>query len=164
MPKKVIIILLLAIVPSSIFAQSKWNVDVGGGTTIIKKDVSADVFLGLGYQVSERIKVNLNTIYSKPKFEITDKKYDFNQTSLEAEYSFIPKSDIDISSIMGFSYLHFGNDIDLKHNDGIGINLGILLTFNNQERFNYGFRIVNTYSSISYGGIFSTNLYLRYNF
>lgn len=161
---KNIIALALLLASSTVLAQSKWNADFGGGTTIIKEDVSASVFLGFGYQTSERIKLNLNTIYSKPEFYITDKKYDFNQISLEAEYSFTPQSDINLASIMGFSYLHFGDDIDLENNDGLGINLGVLLAFNNLKKFNYGFRIVNTYSSISYGGIFSTNVFIRYNF
>jgi len=156
--------LIIMIFPTVFYGQSKLNVDAGGGTTIIKKDISASALLGLGYKVSDRIKVNLNAIYSKPEFEITKEKFDFSQVSLEAEYSFIPENNINLSSILGFSYLHFGDGIELKNNDGIGVNLGVLLTFNNLERFNYGFRIVNTYSSISYGGILSSNIYLRYHF
>lgn len=164
MLNKHLIIFILVFFPTLIFAQSKLNVDVGGGTTMIKKDISASALLGLGYKVSDRIKVNLNAIYSKPEFEITKEKFEFSQISLEAEYSFIPESNINLSSVLGFSYLHFGDEIELKNNDGIGINLGVLLTFNNLERFNYGFRIVNTYSSIAYGGILSSNIYLRYQF
>ena len=162
--KKIVLAVLFISSPILLFSQSKLNIDVGGGSTIIKKDVSASALLALGYKVSDRIKVSLNTIYSKPEYEITKEKFNFNQVSLEAEYSFIPESNINLSSILGFSYIHFGDEIELKKNDGIGVNLGVLLTFNNLDRFNYGFRIVNTYSSISYGGILSTNLFLRYNF
>lgn len=162
--KSNIFFFFLIMFPTIFYGQSKINADVGGGTTIIKKDIAASALLGIGYEVSDRIKLNLSATFSKPKFEITKEKFDFSQISLEAEYSFIPKSNTNISSIMGFSYLHFGNGIELKNNDGIGVNLGVLLTFNNLERFNYGFRIVNTYSSIAYGGILSSNIYLRYQF
>lgn len=164
MLRKILIIFSLLFLSYSGFAQSKWSTEAGGGTALIKKDVSPSVFFGIAYQVSEHVKINLSTLYANPKYEITNEKYDFNQVSLESEYSFTPQNNINISSIAGFSYVHFGSKIDLKHNDGIGMNLGVIVAFDNIEKISYGTRIVNTFSNVSYGGIFTANLFLRFNF
>ena len=161
--KKLLLMIALSL-PTLLFSQSKWNADIGGGTLIIKKDVGASAHFGIGYQASKHVMVNLNTVFSKPKSNDFDIKYDYNQVSLGVEYNFIPESNLGISSVMGFSYVHFGDNIPLKHNDGIGIDLGVRLAYELSEHFNFGFKMVNTYTSISPGGILLTDIFLRYNF
>lgn len=162
--KKMIFLLLLLSFTYFVTAQSNWSVDIGGGVTSIKEDASSSGFAGVVYQVSPRIKLNLNTLYAKPKYSEQDSnKYNFNQYSLEVEYAFIEESKLAIVPIVGFSFLHFGSDIDLESNNGLGINTGFSITYDDNKYFRYGMKLTNTYSSISYGGILSTSLFLRFN-
>lgn len=161
---KKLILMIALILPTLLFSQSKWNVDIGGGTLLIKKDVGASAHFGIGYQASKHVMVDLNTAFSKLKNDDLDLKYDYNQIALGVEYNFIPESNLGISSVMGFSYVHFGDNIPLKHNDGLGIDLGIRLAYELSEHFNFGFKMVNTFASISPGGILLTDIFLRYNF
>ncbi len=150
--------------PFALFSQSKWSADIGLGVTSIKGDVSTAGLLGVNYQASKRIKISLNTQYAKPEYDVTNQRYDFNQISIEAEYAFAPESKLAVVPIFGFSYIHFGEDIDLKHNNGLGINTGLSLTSYSGEHFRIGGKILSTYSKISYGGIFSTFVFVRYKF
>jgi len=164
MLNKHLIIFILVFFPTLIFAQSKWSTDIGLGVTAIKGETSTAGILGINYQASNRIKISLNTQYAKPKFDVTDQRFDFHQVSLEAEYAFVEESKLPIVPIFGFSFLHFGDDIDLKHNNGLGVNTGFSLTSFSNDHFRYGFKVVNTYSKISHGGILSTFVFVRYNF
>jgi|SRR5690554_593231 hypothetical protein len=158
-----LVIILTTLLPIISYGQEKWDIEAGTGMTVVRKDASVNGYFGIAYRVTNNMDLNLSSIFAAPHIN-SSTRYNFYQVSFDAEYLFLPESNNSISSIMGFSYIHFDKNDKVDENNGIGLNLGVRVIFNNLKKFNYGFRIVNTYSSISYGGILSTNVFFRYNF
>ena len=102
-------------------------------------------------------------MYANLKNDHLNGEYNFKKIAVTAEYFFTPNSFLGFSSNVGFSYISFDKKLGLNHNDGIGLELGVITTFNIDKHFDYGFILNSTYTNISPGGILQSNLFLKYN-
>lgn len=163
MPKKLLLLLSL-LFPLFVMSQSKFNIELTSGLLLIQKDNGLNASLGVSYSASPRIDVGVHYIFSEMSANSLDLNYKFNAISLHTEYAFIPENYLGLAGVFGFSYLMFDKALVLENNNSIGIDLGLKLMMNNTGKVNYGMKIINTYSSDSFGGIINNTLFLKYNF
>lgn len=166
--KKIIFILFVMFFFSThTFSQSKFNMEFDSGFLAIKKDAGFAFSGTVSYKVSSKVTPYINYLYSNPVYsnpenENLNLRYDFSKVSVGAYYSLSEES-ITFSSVAGFSYLFFDNFTFDNDDLGIGIDLGCLVVFNNDKRFSYGFKLINTFSTKPNGGILQSGIFFRYN-
>lgn len=91
-----------------------------------------------------------------------DTNYKLDKYAIQVAYDFLKSENTKLGSIFGFSYLNFEKNILDDDNNGLGMDLGIQTTFNVRGNFNYGLRIVSTYSGFSPGGILNAGINYTY--
>jgi hypothetical protein len=164
---KTILALILLFSLNLINAQeernSKFSIGFGASEQFVGKD-SGENFEGiLGYAINSDITLNLSFANATMRSDEFDLKYKLDKYAIQVNYDFGKSESTKFESIFGFSYLNFDKKMLLKDNNGLGIDLGIQTTFNVKKRFNYGLRIVSTYSSFSPGAILNAGVNFRYN-
>lgn len=162
--KKTILILLL-ILPISIFAQSKWNAEASGTSLLIKSDVGLAYGAGIGYQTSERINLIAGFLNASIDNDFISDDYNVVKYYFNVDYRL---SNIDsnygISSIMGFSYMDFDDKLNLDDGNGFGVDLGARTFYSHNDNYEIGFKLLSTFNSVSPGAILETGLYFKYKF
>lgn len=156
-------LVLLFLFPLLSIAQSKFSLNASAGALSIKEDIGENFELGVAYKVSNHIAINLNGMHAGMENDDLNLDYNFKKIALTAEYFFASEGSFGLSSNMGFSYVHFDKDLPLDKNDGLGVELGVKTSFNVDKKFDYGFILNSTFSSISPGGILQGNLFFKYN-
>jgi|SRR5690554_2779518 len=159
MKKIAFILFLFFFFCTSVFSQTNFNVEIDTGLLAIKKDAGF-VFSGtISYTASNKVTPYVNYLYSNIESNDSDLKYDFSKISIGTYYG-LSEGNITLSSITGFSYLFFDNST--VNSNALGIDLGILVNFNNDKRFSYGFKLINTFSAESNGGILQSGIFFKY--
>lgn len=159
---KKIIYLLFCINSFICLSQSRLSLGFDIGMLTIKKDYGLNSTAEIDYKISNNISVYSNCLFSKLNSDASDKSYNFSKIGIGALYGLNKDLDVNFSSITGFSYVIFENNY-LKDNHGLGIDLGFLVSFKSSNRLSYGFKLINTFSTISNGGILQSNLFFKYN-
>ncbi len=161
--KNSLTLMFFLLINYSTFSQSKISLNSSTGSLAIKKDFGLNYDFGIGYKISNRIQLNAETLISQLDKKEYDLKYDLQKYSININYNFLPDNKFYISSICGFSYINFDRKLVLDKNSGLGIDLGMNFGFNQNENFSYGFKLINSYNSISIGGILQSNIFFKYN-
>ncbi|WP_282042784.1 hypothetical protein [Winogradskyella flava] len=163
MKKTQLIILLL--LPITIFGQSKFNVEAHGSSLLIKSDAGLAYGAGIGYQASSRINLVLGYLNGTIDSDFIDDDYSINKYYFNVDYRFNKEnSKFGIASIMGFSYMDFDEKLNLNDGNGFGMDLGANTFITQNENFEYGFKLISTFNSESPGAILETGLYVKYKF
>jgi len=162
--KKIQLIILL-LLPISIFAQSKFNLEAYGSTLLIKSDTGLAYGAGIGYQVSNRINLVLGYLNGTIDSDLINDDYNINKYYFNVDYRFNSEaSKFGIASIMGFSYMDFDTKLNLDDGHGFGVDLGANTFIKQNDNFEYGFKLISTFNSESPGAILETGLYVKYKF
>lgn len=162
---KKIILILVMVLPISLFAQSKFSIEGNTSSLFIKNDVGFAYGGKVGYQASKQTTVVLGILNANIDSDIINTDYDVNKYYLNAVYRLNSiESSFGIASIMGFSYMDFDDKLDFTDGSGFGFDLGAKAYFKQNENFEYGFNLIATYNSKSPGAIFESGLFFKYNF
>lgn len=145
------------------YSQSKFVIESGIGEQFVKNDRGEFYEGSLNYKISNRIYICLDATQAKLKNSDLNLSYELNKYAFHVNYGFSNSDNSAIESVLGFSYVHFDKNLNLPKNDGLGIDLGAKSTFGLKHKLNYGFKLVNTYSSISPGGIYNASIFFKYN-
>jgi len=163
MKKTQLIILLL--LPITIFGQSKFNVEAHGSSLLIKSDAGLAYGAGIGYQASSRINLVLGYLNGTIDSDFIDDDYSINKYYFNVDYRFNKESSkFGIASIMGFSYMDFDDKLSLDDGSGLGLDLGVKALMSHNDNFEYGVKLISTYNSESPGAILETGFYIKYKF
>tara|TARA_R110002111_G_scaffold79274_2_gene125564 strand:+ start:550 stop:1065 length:516 start_codon:yes stop_codon:yes gene_type:complete len=163
------IIILVLILSSNLITAQEENVETSKFTfgfalseQLVAKDSGENFEVSLGYAISNDMSIYLSAANATMRSKALDKNYKLDKYAIQVTYDFAKSESTKLESIFGFSYINFDKKILEDDNNGLGIDLGIQTTFNLKSRFNYGLRIVSTFSSFSPGGILNAGIIFRY--
>ena len=152
-------VLILTMCLSS-FSQSKFQLSPSIGVLAVGEEGGTSYAFDVSYQTSKKWNVTLSYMYGDIEFD--DFETDVQSISLGGEHLFNPDSNTTLSSLFGFSYVMFNEDLNLEDDNGLGFQFGLRTTFNSQKRLNYGVNLMTTFVSNSPGGILQSNVFVRY--
>jgi hypothetical protein len=153
--------LLLASFTSS--SQSEFSGSLILNQQFVGEDIGINYEGQINYQIHPDISIGLSAAQANMSPEDSDRNYDLGKFGIHISYAFGNYENFKFESIVGFSYLHFSEDLVLKGNQGAGLDLGVQLVFGAMEKLHYGFKIVTSYSNISPGSIVNTGVFVTYN-
>lgn len=142
------------------FSQSKFNIEPSVGVIGVGSEDGTNYQMDFSYQTSAKWIVSLKYMYADIEFD--DFETDLQSISLGGEHIFNPESNTVLSSLFGFSYVMFNEDIGLEDNNGFGFQFGIKTRFNAQKRLNYGINVISTNVTNSPGSIMQYNVFVSY--
>lgn len=145
------------------YSQNNFNLEFETGILSIKKDIGYSFSGGFGYSVGNKATIYANYLHGGMKSKLLDVDYEIGKLGVGVYYNLSYESEFGFIPVAGFSYLFFDDSIPLDERNGLGIDLGFIAAFNNNARFSYGFKLVNTFSAISFGGIMQGSLFFKYN-
>jgi hypothetical protein len=154
-------ILLLAPFTSS--SQSDFSSSFILNQQFVGEDIGINYEGQINYRIHPDISIGLSAAQAHMNQKDSDRNYDLGKFGIHISYAFGSYDNFKFESIVGFSYLHFSEDIVLKEHQGAGLDLGVQLVFGIMQKFHYGFKIVTSYSNISPGSIVNTGVFLKYN-
>lgn len=154
--KKLFFILVLCIA-NQIVAQKILNLDFGSGLLLIKNNSGYDFDLGISYTLSQRTAIFGNYNYSNINIININNNSILNRFQFGGYYKLI-NSSTQISSIVGFSILFSEDNLILDRKTTLGADLGLLILFDADKNFNYGIKLINTFSPSSNGGLMQANI------
>ncbi|WP_179320027.1 outer membrane beta-barrel protein [Winogradskyella helgolandensis] len=168
--KKVNYIIVLAFILSInlIYAQdektdtSKFTFRFGLSEQLVGKDFGENFEVALGYAINNDMGIDLTLANATMRSKELDINYKLDKYAIQVTYDFGKSENSKLESIVGFSYINFDEKILEDDNNGLGIDIGVQTIFNLKSRFNYGLRIVSTYSSFSPGGILNAGAIFTY--
>src|SRR5690606_27622342 len=98
------LLLILFILPTTIFAQSKFSAEAYGTSLLIKSDAGLAYGAGIGYQATSRINLILGFLNGTIDSDLIDEDYNVGKYYFNVDYRFNSEdSKFGIASIMGFS-------------------------------------------------------------
>jgi hypothetical protein len=142
---------------------SKFSIGFGASEQFVGKDTGENFEGFVGYAVHPDITLIVSVANANMRSDAYDIKYRLDKYAFHVNYDFGKSEDTKFESIFGFSYVNFDKKALLEDNNGLGIDLGFQTTFNASKRFNYGLRLVSTYTSFSPGGILNAGINFKYN-
>lgn len=157
------LLLFVILISTCSFAQSKFSVGVGSNQQFLKSDSGLGYDVFISYNVHTDIAIHVTGSHANLESKDFDFEYNMNKYSLSANYDFAKSEKSKLESVFGFSYLNLDKKLLLDKKDGLGIDLGIKATFGLKNNFNYGFKIVSTYSNIAPGGLLAAGIFLKYD-
>ncbi|MDO4728083.1 MAG: hypothetical protein Q4B43_03645 [Bacteroidota bacterium] len=146
----------------SLHAQEKWNLNVGGNISAIKKEFGYGGDILLRYHTSEKTSVYGGGTYWTIHLPNTNKHTYMLQYKLGANYN-LTTGNTKIATISGFSLLNSNETLLLEKDYSIGIDLGVMLVYNEGNKTRYGSFIINTYSPYSNGAIIQMGFFVDFN-
>lgn len=164
MKTKFLILFLLANLMIS--AQSKFSVGLSFNQQIVKDDVSENLNLPegfLSYNFTSDIALSLSGSSINMKNDSSNTEYSVNKIAIQAWYDFGKNDKRKFQSIFGFSYLMFDEDLGLEEDNGLGLDFGFQFLFGKPaSRFNYGIKLVSTFTDFAPGGILNGGFIVLY--
>lgn len=161
--KKNITFLLVILITSTISAQTGFSIGAGLGQRLIGQDTGTDLPQGLiTYHLNEKLALSAVGSTAEIDADDADFEYNFTKLALQVNYDFSPFDSTRLESIFGFSYLMFDEDLNLEDDNMFGLDFGFQSVFNADKKFNYGIRVVSTFSADSPAGILTPGIFVRY--
>jgi hypothetical protein len=154
---------ILLLVPFTSSSQSEFSGSLILNQQFIGEDNGINYEGQINYRIDPDISIGISAAQATMDPKDADKNYDLGKFGIHVSYAFGNYDNFKFESIVGFSYLHFSEDIVLKENQGAGLDLGVQLVFGIMQKFHYGFKIVSSYSNISPGSIVNTGVFVNYN-
>ncbi|RCW92782.1 outer membrane beta-barrel protein [Winogradskyella arenosi] len=168
--KKVIYLLILVLTfnVNLVTAQdinadtSKFSIGFTLSEQFVGKDSGENIEGSFGYAINTNMSLYLTAANATMRSNTLDINYNLDKYAVQVAYDFLKSENTKLESIFGLSYLSFDDEILEDDNNGLGVDLGVQTTFNSGGSFNYGLRIVSTYSSFSPGGILNAGINFTY--
>ncbi len=164
-----ILILVLFFASNLIIAQeenedhiSKFSIGFTLNEQLVGKDSGENIEGVFGYAINSNMNLYLSVANATMRSDALDTNYNLDKYAVQVAYDFLKSENTKLESIFGLSYLSFDDEILEDDNNGLGVDLGVQTTFNSGGNFNYGLRIVSTYSSFSPGGILNAGINFTY--
>jgi hypothetical protein len=154
---------LLLLVPFTSSSQSEFSGSFILNQQFVGEDNGINYEGQINYRIHPDISIGISAAQAHMIQKDSDKNYDLGKFGIHISYAFGNYDNFTFQSIVGFSSLHFSEDIVLKENQGIGLDLGVQLVFGIMQKFHYGFKIVTSYSNIAPGSIVNTGVFATYN-
>ena len=155
-----IAILFIFIFCININSQDKLYLDAGTGILSVQRNSAALFNVGLHYDVSQKISISGNTGYSH--FNLNNNvETDISKYDLGINYKIL-NSNTKIASTANFNYITDKNAILFERKKNFGMDLGILVMFNHENRLQYGIKWYNTFSTTAKGSIMYSGAQFSY--
>jgi hypothetical protein len=162
------LVVILLIISKNLNAQELKSTEIsfsfGVNSLAVGKDLGLNLEGTLGYSINSDVTLNFSFSDASMKSKDLELNYRLNRFAFLFNYDFAEFKTSKCESILGLSYLNFDKKIPLDENSGLGLDLGIQITFYTQSKLNYGFRVVSTYFSSSPGTILNSGIFLKYRF
>lgn len=159
MKNKIVIILVL--LSNVVFGQKGFNLNFGSGILTIKDNSGFNFDVGATYDISNKVGIYTNYNYSELNLKNFDENSNFNRFQFGGYYKLLNNS-TQISSLVGFSVISANDVVLFDRKTTIGTDLGLLLLFEADKKFNYGIKWINSFTPSSIGGIMQANICFNY--
>lgn len=155
------LLLFFFTLPILAFTQKKVAIIAGSGTLLVKNYSGFNSNLGLSYDIKKRTTVYIEYNYASLSISNILGNSIINRLQVGGCYKLYNES-TQISALSGFSILTNNDNLILDRNVTLGIDLGFMALFNTNHSFNYGLKLINTYSPSSFGGLMQASFVLNF--
>ncbi len=161
--KKSVFVLVMVLMYSLVFSQSKFTTKISGGEQWLGKDVGEFFQGSIGYRLTGNLQINLGAASSFMKNKQTDSKYQINKYGLFFNYGLLDKP-LKFEPVFGLSYIQFKNNDFVERNAMIGVDMGVRTIFVLGKGIKTGVNVTATYAYYLPGSMIYTATFFEYTF